>query len=349
MKYIAYAERQTGHWLKRFSLDGGGEFINQLLSPRLEELGIITRVTAPYTAEQNGVSERSNRTINTKACCMMIQSNAPIKYWYHAVQYSVMLQSRTLTTALEMKETPYQKWYGRKPRLNHFKPFGCLAYQQVQKSDRHGKFVPVSHMGVLLGVAEENYNYKILDLETNNTRISHDVTFQPLVFPLQQDKVGQLGWDLSDDNGIPVEEDDLDSAKDVEENIPMVEDDDDELLPLQKNEKQQDDKEIEAVPDVADNNQDMLEELDQGVTLQEEIPTRRSNQESKQVERFRPGGHGCENAKIQEHESSNALKDRVEPKSYKMAMKIPNSKEWREACEKEIKNIKDMGVWEIID
>lgn len=36
VKYIAFAERQTGRRLKRFSLDGGGEFINHLLSPHLE-------------------------------------------------------------------------------------------------------------------------------------------------------------------------------------------------------------------------------------------------------------------------------------------------------------------------
>lgn len=65
VKYIAFAERQTGQRLKHFSLDGGGEFINHLLSPHLEELGIITRVTAPHTAEQNGVSERYNHTINS--------------------------------------------------------------------------------------------------------------------------------------------------------------------------------------------------------------------------------------------------------------------------------------------
>lgn len=80
IKYIAFAERQTGKRLKMFSLDGGGEFINNLLTPHLEGLGIITRVTAPYTAEQNGVSERANRTINTKERCMMIQSGGPIRF-----------------------------------------------------------------------------------------------------------------------------------------------------------------------------------------------------------------------------------------------------------------------------
>lgn len=78
VKFIAYSERQTGKKVKMFSLDGGGEFINSLLTPYLEELGIVKRVTAPYTAEQNGVSERANRTINTKARCMMVQSGAPI-------------------------------------------------------------------------------------------------------------------------------------------------------------------------------------------------------------------------------------------------------------------------------
>lgn len=118
VKFIAFAERQTGKRVKMFSLDGGGEFINHRLSPHLENLGIITRVTAPYTAEQNGVSEKANRTINTKARCMMVQSGAPIQYWYHAVRYAVMLQNRTITTALGLKDSPYGVWHGRKPSLD---------------------------------------------------------------------------------------------------------------------------------------------------------------------------------------------------------------------------------------
>lgn len=206
MKYMAYAERQTGQRLKRFTLDGGGEFINLLLSPRLEELGIITRVTAPYTAEQNGVSERGNRTINTKARCMMVQSGSHVKYLYHAVKYAVLLQNRLITTALDLKETPYHKWYGRQPHLKHLKPFGCLAYRHVRKVDRHGKFNAVSHMGVLLGVSDENHNYEILDMETNKIYISHDVTFQPMVFLLRKNSENQMNWDFINDDGLALEE-----------------------------------------------------------------------------------------------------------------------------------------------
>lgn len=43
------------------------------------------------------------------------------------------------------------------------------------------------------------------------------------------------------------------------------------------------------------------------------------------------------------------MKSRAEPKSYKMAMKSADAKAWREACDKEMRSIKDMGVWEIVD
>lgn len=97
----------------------------------------------------------------------MIQSGAPISYWYYAVQYSVMLQNRTITTALELKNTPYDLWHGKKAKLNHFYPFGCLAYRHVRKAKRDGKFEQVARASILLGRSEENRNFEVLDLETN--------------------------------------------------------------------------------------------------------------------------------------------------------------------------------------
>lgn len=39
----------------------------------------------------------------------------------------------------------------------------------------------------------------------------------------------------------------------------------------------------------------------------------------------------------------------VEPGSYKEAMKSDHAKSWEEACRKEVKNIEEMGVWDIVD
>lgn len=39
--YIAYAERHTERKLKMLSIDGGGEFLNDLLQPYCKEMGIV--------------------------------------------------------------------------------------------------------------------------------------------------------------------------------------------------------------------------------------------------------------------------------------------------------------------
>lgn len=70
--FISYAERQTDKHVKIFTLDCGSEFFNSLFEPFCMEKGITLHATAPYTPEQNGVSERSMKTINSKARAMLL-------------------------------------------------------------------------------------------------------------------------------------------------------------------------------------------------------------------------------------------------------------------------------------
>ena len=51
--YLAQYERQTGHKVKRFRTDGGGEY-EGLLTTELERLGIVHESTTPYTPQSNG-------------------------------------------------------------------------------------------------------------------------------------------------------------------------------------------------------------------------------------------------------------------------------------------------------
>lgn len=348
VKYIAFAERQTGRRLKMFSLDGGGEFINHLLTPHLEELGIITRVTAPHTAEQNGVSERANRTINTKARCMMIQSGAPIRYWYHAVRYAVMLQNRTITTVLNLKESPYGLWHGRKASLSNFHPFGCMVYRHIRKALRNGKFDTVTSVGVLIGKSEENRNFEVLDMETNKVHISHDVTFQPMVFPLRGERAGPLEWDFFDEDGLPSEEQVPDSPlQDEVLRESPIDDDEDviECIPRRS---------PELIPESTDNSEsqekrdeEIAEDESQPVEA-EDPPPRRSARERRPVDRYSPSDNVVDNSSNYLHECREAMKPRAEPKSYKMAMKSVDAKEWKAECDKEMRSIKDMGVWDIV-
>lgn len=184
--YIAMTEHQTGHKLKQFTLDRGGEFVNSLLGTYLKDLGIILHLTAGLTPEQNGVAERSNRTISTKARCMLIESCMPIRFWYQACNSAVFLMNRTVTVLLSGNRTPFEVWNFRKPSVDHLRIFGCQVYQLIRKEIRNSKYSPVTSEGVLVGYNQDNFNYQIFDLAEKKIFMSHDVKFNETTFPFSK-------------------------------------------------------------------------------------------------------------------------------------------------------------------
>lgn len=53
--YIAMVERKTGEKVKQFTLDWGGEFINDTLGAELKDLEIVLHATAGHTPQQKRV------------------------------------------------------------------------------------------------------------------------------------------------------------------------------------------------------------------------------------------------------------------------------------------------------
>lgn len=111
-------------------------------------------------------------------------------------------------------------------------------------------------------------------------------------------------------------------------------DDEDDLLP-----------EPQVTKPASTENQEPVEE----VIPEPEPPPRRSTRDRRQVDRFLPGTGGSSASTEPVILASETKRAQAEPKSYKMAMKSPEADKWKEACAKEIKNIMDMGVWEIVD
>ena len=69
----------SGHKLKTLRLDGAGEF-RSLEKTLLKDFGVKTKWTTPYTPEQNGVSERANKTLVSLARAMLIDAKLPYKF-----------------------------------------------------------------------------------------------------------------------------------------------------------------------------------------------------------------------------------------------------------------------------
>ena len=68
-------ESQKSKKIKILRSDNGGEFCGNEFENFLARNGIIHQKTNPYTPEQNGMSERLNRTVVEKAKCLLFDAN----------------------------------------------------------------------------------------------------------------------------------------------------------------------------------------------------------------------------------------------------------------------------------
>jgi len=152
-EFKALTEKHSGEKILRFRCDNGkAEYDNSVFRDFLKINGISYEPSAPYTQNQNGVSERMNRTIMEKARSMLIEACLPESFWAEAVSTAVYLHNRSPTRSLE-GITPYEAWNGVKPDLSHLRVFGCDAYLHVPDQART-KLEPKSKRCIHLGYAE---------------------------------------------------------------------------------------------------------------------------------------------------------------------------------------------------
>ncbi|CAI7812219.1 unnamed protein product [Closterium sp. NIES-53] len=71
---------------------------------------ILHHILLPYAHLQQGVVERTNRTLMTKVCTLLKQSRLPAKYWPYAMHHAVRLLSLLSTTANTRNLSPHMKW-----------------------------------------------------------------------------------------------------------------------------------------------------------------------------------------------------------------------------------------------
>ena len=124
-KFYFYVEKQSKYSLKTLRTDRGTEYL--VCDEFLQKHGVKHQLTARYTPQQNGVAERKNMTIVDMVRCMIRAKNLPRWLWPEAVATAVYIQNRTPTKSVKGK-TPYEAWYDKKPSVEHFKVFGCIAY-----------------------------------------------------------------------------------------------------------------------------------------------------------------------------------------------------------------------------
>ena len=177
-EYVNLVENQTGCGEGRVKIvrsDNGGEYTSKGFASYSAEKGIVHQFTNPYCPEQNGISERLNRTIMESARSMIHHAKLPLHFWAEAVNTAVYLHNRSPTATLKDK-TPFECWFDKKPDISNLRVFGCVCYMHVPNGERQ-KLDPKSRKGIFVGYPEGTKGYKLYDPIRKKFVKSRDVLF----------------------------------------------------------------------------------------------------------------------------------------------------------------------------
>jgi hypothetical protein len=135
-----------------------------------------------------GCSERKNRYLTEMTRSMLFGASLPNKYWGEALLSANHLQNR-MPTGGDIS-TPYEKWTGRKPKLDYLRQFGASAYMMIPAEKRR-KLDEKARKLVFVGYPTGTKGYRLLDTATDRIYISRDVIFiekDPHVTPTTADE-----------------------------------------------------------------------------------------------------------------------------------------------------------------
>ena len=183
-QFKALVELESGHKIKVIRCDNASEY-RSLGDLFQQDYGIRFEYTTPYTPEQNGVSERLNRSLITMARAMLLDAKLPVRFWGEAVATACYLRNRT-PIGPEGK-TPEEAYSGQKPYVGHLKAYGCVAYPHIPKEKRQ-KLGNTAQPAILIGYMPTSRQYKLYCPESKQIIVSTAPTFK-------EDKRLEWDWD----------------------------------------------------------------------------------------------------------------------------------------------------------
>ncbi|XP_042974836.1 uncharacterized protein LOC122306472 [Carya illinoinensis] len=173
--FNARVENETGKTIKTLRIDHSGEYYSTEFEIFCDVHGIRKELTAAYTPQKNGVSERKNRTILNMVRSLLARGRIPKSFWPEVVNWSIHILNRSPTFVVQ-NMTPEEAWSRRRLAVDYFKIFDCIAYAHILDEKRK-KLDDKREKCVFLGVSETSKAYKFFNSLTQKIVTSRDVVF----------------------------------------------------------------------------------------------------------------------------------------------------------------------------
>ena len=162
------------------------EFSCKVLNNYCDDAGIKHEMSVPYESHQNGLVERWQRTITTKARSLLSNGSVPDELWNEAVKCAAYLLNLTPRKYQSISSTPYEIFTGRKASINHLKTFGCAAYAIIPKPLRHNKLADTSLLCCFVGYDEERKAYRVYNPHNGTVVVTSQCRFDEQKFPFTE-------------------------------------------------------------------------------------------------------------------------------------------------------------------
>jgi len=141
-----------------------GEFHSTRVREYAIKAGIQCTTTCPYSPEQNGVIERSWRTIGEAATAMLFTAGLSETYWEEARKCAGFVYNRLPRKGNDLNKSPYEVFFNKKPHISYFHVFGSTAF--VHKPYRIKDHSAKAWKGILVGYESNRpQGYRIYLLE----------------------------------------------------------------------------------------------------------------------------------------------------------------------------------------
>jgi hypothetical protein len=141
--------------------------------------GVHREYTCAKTPQQNGRSERFNRTCGEMTRALLIHAGLPSLMWPLAASVAVYTINRVPHHCIAEGTTPFELWFNLKPDVSHMRVFGTICYQLVNtlRRPKPPKLQAKADLRIFVGYSEARKGYKLLDPVTLKIKYSRAVAF----------------------------------------------------------------------------------------------------------------------------------------------------------------------------
>ena len=293
---------------KALQTDNGGEYTSTPFKNYCKSVGTHQELTVPGTPQQNGVAERFNRVSVEMTRCLLHKGKLSKQFWVRAMATAVYLRNRCPTSSNDGR-SPYEVYFGNKPKLDHVRVFGCLGYV-FKRSAKTSKLDNKALKAKFIGYDDNSKAYLMMDTVTQKLIKARSVTFD-------ENNIPQLG------GGTPKEE----SEVFISLSFPPRANED------TLGDNTEESTEAQALAQVTS---DHDEASDLSVEVQ---PVSTRPRREIRV----PTRHG-----LAYSHAAEATNPEV-PGSYREAMASPEKDKWQSATQEEVNSLNDYSTWTLVD